>query len=86
MPRFFLQAKNTFQRELGVRESGDVVEMDAHIFCEHSNNHVSLIKRDFDYGRIAKVLDLENIILVYEEKTVLPSGSNYALVIQREQY
>jgi hypothetical protein len=86
MPRFFLHAKNTFQRELGVRESGDVVEMDAHIFCEHSNNHVSLIKRDFDYGRIAKVLDLESIILVDEEKTVVPSGSNYALVIQRELY
>jgi hypothetical protein len=71
---------------LRVRESGDVVEMDARIFCEHSNNHVPLIKRDFDYGRIAKVLDLESIILVDEEKTVVPSGSNYALVIQRELY
>jgi hypothetical protein len=71
---------------LGVGESGNVVEMDAHVFCEHSDDHLRLIKRDFDYGRIAKVLDLENIVLVDEEKTVLPSGSNYALVIQRELY
>lgn len=71
---------------MGVGESGNVVEMDRHVFCEHSNYHFCLIKRDFDYGCIAKVLDLENIILVDEEKTVLPGGSNNALVIQRELY